>query len=211
MEFRDDLIEAQKARVDLFKWKLILVAGLGAAASGLVGTNPVRNAGLLLALIPLVSLYVDILCNDLTLRIVVIAKFLELVAKERAQTPAVQTGDNLNYERYEVFVSQATTMTSALRKRVSDYTPRKLIFRGGTFDAYAFFMLAQYLSTLTFVIGVFAAPCIFRLHGRDKIVAYLGAGIGLTGLVALYAAFANRFEAVQDLKQIDAEAARRTS
>jgi len=53
MELRGDLLEAQKIRVDLFKWKLILVAGLGAAASGLVGSNPAPNRGLLLALIPL--------------------------------------------------------------------------------------------------------------------------------------------------------------
>jgi hypothetical protein len=38
MELRDEIIESQKARTDLFKWKIILVAALGAIALGFEGS-----------------------------------------------------------------------------------------------------------------------------------------------------------------------------
>jgi len=56
VDLHSEVVETQKARVDFFKWKLILVASLGAAASGLVGTTealPLKHPGYVLSLIPL--------------------------------------------------------------------------------------------------------------------------------------------------------------
>ncbi len=49
MGLRDEIIESQKARADLFKWKIILVAAIGAAVLGvgdpLAGGKAAGQAG----------------------------------------------------------------------------------------------------------------------------------------------------------------------
>lgn len=78
-DLRTEIIECQKSKVDLLKWKLILTAGLGAAGLGAAGRG-LGQAGsgmpLLWALVPLVCAYVDIVCYHNDLRIMVIAQFL---------------------------------------------------------------------------------------------------------------------------------------
>jgi hypothetical protein len=73
-ELRAEILEAERSRSDLLKWKLVLVAGLGAIGIG-VQTNSGR-VPLVLIGIPLVCAYVDLLCRHLTLRVHVIGQFL---------------------------------------------------------------------------------------------------------------------------------------
>ena len=87
-KLRDEILEAQKMRADLIKWKLVLVAGLSAAGLGLHDAQ--RKVALLLCLIPFVCVYVDIVARHLNLRIHVIAEYLRR-----------QTGDPDS--AYEVF------------------------------------------------------------------------------------------------------------
>lgn len=69
-----EILECQRSRSDLLKWKLILVAGVAAAG---LGFAPGQNKQpLLLALIPFVCVYVDLLCSHQWLQIHVIAAFL---------------------------------------------------------------------------------------------------------------------------------------
>lgn len=89
--YRHEIIETQKVRSDLLKWKLILCAVLGGIGLGLrgvglrgmAGTNSFSSGGLdshiylTLCLIPPVCAYVDILCYHLNLRMFVIARFLK--------------------------------------------------------------------------------------------------------------------------------------
>lgn len=77
-KLRDEIIESQKARTDLLKWKLILVAVIGGAAFGIgseipQGKNPPY---VLLGLVPLVCLYVDAICIHNEIRIMAIARFI---------------------------------------------------------------------------------------------------------------------------------------
>lgn len=74
-KLREEIIEAEKMRADLIKWKLLLVAGLGATGLGLNGSS---HDGIteLLCLIPFVCVYVDLLARHLNLRIHVIAEFM---------------------------------------------------------------------------------------------------------------------------------------
>jgi hypothetical protein len=77
-KLRDEIVESQKARTDLMKWKLILVAAVGAAAFG-IGSNAATGSDppfVLLALIPWICLYVDAICIHNDLRIMAIARFL---------------------------------------------------------------------------------------------------------------------------------------
>jgi hypothetical protein len=76
-QIRDALIENQKTRTDLLRWKMILVAAIGAAASGAGGIDP-SHCSLLFSLIPLVCVYVDLLSRDQTLRILSITRYLQM-------------------------------------------------------------------------------------------------------------------------------------
>lgn len=95
---RAEVVESQKFVVDLERWKLILVAALGAAALGLgpgSGEGPQRSdreLEILLALIPLVCVYVDVLVYHNGLRILVISHFL--------QGPGHGDGFARSYERF---------------------------------------------------------------------------------------------------------------
>ena len=76
---RNELIETQKVRADLMKWKLLIVAGIGGAAlgfSGGDGGNPPTSAHLALAIIPLACVYVDLLCRHMSLRNKAIGLFI---------------------------------------------------------------------------------------------------------------------------------------
>ncbi|WP_009630110.1 hypothetical protein [Synechocystis sp. PCC 7509] len=79
--FRDEIVEAEKGRTDLLKWKLILVAALGAIGLGISNLSstakPILSLHLTLCLIPLVCVYVDLLCKHLQMRILVISKFFQ--------------------------------------------------------------------------------------------------------------------------------------
>lgn len=71
---RSEIVESIKIRADFLKWKMLLIAVLGAAALGLTSNN--HGAPELLGFVPLVCAYADILCIHTDLRIFVIAKFL---------------------------------------------------------------------------------------------------------------------------------------
>jgi hypothetical protein len=71
--FKNEIIEAERSRTDLLKWKLILVAALGAIGLGINSPGstlqPTLSLHLVLCLIPLVCVYVDLLCSHLGMRI----------------------------------------------------------------------------------------------------------------------------------------------
>jgi len=69
----NEIISAEKCRSDYLKWKLLLVAVLGAAGFGLGEKG--EPVPLLLALIPFVCIYVDLLCTNLKIRIILIGTF----------------------------------------------------------------------------------------------------------------------------------------
>jgi hypothetical protein len=77
---RTEIVESQKARIDLLKYKLIAIAALGSIGLGL-GSNQHNLQPLiqvsLLAIIPLVCLYIDQLCYHNTMRILVIGQFFK--------------------------------------------------------------------------------------------------------------------------------------
>ncbi len=76
---RHEIVELQKARIDLLKYKLLAVAALGAIGIGVGNyhTDGMAHPELVLAIIPLVCIYVDVLCFHNTIRILVIAQFLK--------------------------------------------------------------------------------------------------------------------------------------
>jgi len=92
---REELIETQKTRTALIKWKLILVSVLGATGLGFMESNSQINAELLLCLVPLVCAYVDMQYENLSFRIMAIATFLREV-----WTPPANTSEMQDYEKF---------------------------------------------------------------------------------------------------------------
>ena len=97
VELRGEILEAEKSRYDLLKWKLVLVSGLGAAGLGIgaKASDDFPYLDYLLCLIPLVCIYVDVLCLHMNLRIMVIGGFL------RCSSPADST-----VKKYEEFANR---------------------------------------------------------------------------------------------------------
>jgi len=89
-KLREEIIESQKSRLDLLKWKIILVAALGAAAFGVSAEKGTGGVPSLLALVPLVCLFVDIVCHHTDVRIMFIGSFLRTCDEPTASA----------YERY---------------------------------------------------------------------------------------------------------------
>ena len=77
---REEILQAQRVRSDLLKWKLVIVGALSAAGLGLAGSRATGHADLVLCAVPLVSLYVDLLAYHLSLRILVIGGYFRLEA-----------------------------------------------------------------------------------------------------------------------------------
>ena len=70
---REEIRESEKVRMDFLKYKLIAVGTIGS-----IGLGFSKNGNIIiLSLIPLVCLFVDILCYHNNLRIFVIASFLK--------------------------------------------------------------------------------------------------------------------------------------
>ena len=103
---RNEIIEAQKERTDLLKWKLIVVAGLAGIGfgffSGATGTDAGNLQGnetshLALSIIPLACLYVDLLCYNLQVRMMIIGLFMQTYRPSNGRT------DGEDYCKYEEF------------------------------------------------------------------------------------------------------------
>ena len=79
VDIRQEIRETQTTRSDLFKWKLIISAALGAVGLGITkgsqSNDYSSNLDLAFCLIPFVCACVDLLSYHLNLRILVINKF----------------------------------------------------------------------------------------------------------------------------------------
>jgi hypothetical protein len=186
-----EIIENEKARLDLFKWKVILVAGLGAAAAGLVGTQPIAPA-LPLALIPLVCIYVDLLCADLTLRIAVITRYLKLVHQEKGESPTDT--------EYAAFVGKADQLREIPTRRETTKMLLEALAKR-EWSAYGLAFIAQGISTFALSVGVIFWGCLFLSKPRAQFVVEV-AVLGIVSCAWSYLEYKRRFIAVNRLDSI---------
>jgi hypothetical protein len=96
---RAEILEAERSRSDLLKWKLVLVAALGAVGIGVNTEN--HRLPLVLVGIPLVCAYVDLLCRHLTLRVHVIAEFLR--GRQSRDAPDETRSEEDTFRAYESY------------------------------------------------------------------------------------------------------------
>lgn len=125
VKLRDEILQAQRQRGQLLKWKLLLVAGLGGAALGLGGETQTSRFHFLLFLVPLFCSYADILCRHLNLRILVIARYL------RSAGPA-------EWRAYEEFAAKAREVDAyRMEDWALEYSTRVLCVLIGLFGVCA--------------------------------------------------------------------------
>jgi hypothetical protein len=73
---RNEIIESEKARIDLLKYKLVAIATLGAVGIGVGNYAKGQGFTYAICIIPFAAIYVDLLCFHNTLRIRAIARYL---------------------------------------------------------------------------------------------------------------------------------------
>ena len=133
-KLRDEIIESEKARGDLIKWKLILVAAIGSVGLGL-GSNAtsMNNPTILLALIPLVCLYVDMVCYHNELRILIIGRFLRTGASDQTVQAYEQHAKNsrLGFSLEATALLAATVVVCALVVLVGIFNGLPGLFQNG--------------------------------------------------------------------------------
>lgn len=104
---RDELMQAQKNRSELLKWKLVLVSALGALGLGfsdVEGLNPAVSIELVLCCIPFVCAYVDLLCSHHALSSEVIGRFIR-------QCNCDNKEDSRLLKEYEQFVLDVRSLS----------------------------------------------------------------------------------------------------
>jgi hypothetical protein len=101
---RDEILQAQRTRSDLLKWKLGLLGVIGSVGLGFAGSRTEKHADLVLCALPLVCLYVDLLCRHLNLRMLVISAFMR-------RTGAIDPADRM-VKAYELSAQEARTMSA---------------------------------------------------------------------------------------------------
>ncbi|MCS6289101.1 MAG: hypothetical protein H8K10_09020 [Nitrospira sp.] len=111
-KLRDEIIESEKARTDMMKWKLILVAAIGAASLGIGSSaSPAGHPWVLLALVPFVCLYVDALCFHTEIRIMSVAQFLRTRAADSVERQYEEyCTQNRSHFSLEAFALLVTTV-----------------------------------------------------------------------------------------------------
>jgi hypothetical protein len=95
---REEIIQAHSTRSELLKWKLAIVGVIGSVGLGLAGAKTSKHADLVLAALPLVCIYVDLLCMNLNVRMLVIAAWM----RERETTDT----EDLALKDYEQFAER---------------------------------------------------------------------------------------------------------
>jgi hypothetical protein len=125
---RQETLQSQQTRSDLLKAKLAFVGVIGSVGLGLAGSQVSAHADLVLCAVPLVCVYVDLLCRHLSLRILVIGAFTA------AHPPKGEERETL--KAYEQFVEH--------RRKA----------QGGKVDPFALEDWAVSYSTLTLSLAV---------------------------------------------------------
>lgn len=128
--FKNEIIESEKSRIDLLKWKFIAIGALGSIGLGIkpLSSQALPKSGsyqpgvfltfsfastLIFCLIPLLCVYIDLLCKHLNIRILVVGNFF---LKEHKIEPNKNSDDNNKnsddnkilelYKEYEEFCDE---------------------------------------------------------------------------------------------------------
>ena len=91
------LLEAQKERGRLLRWKLAVIAAIGTVGLGLSESQPVAHVELVLGVLPLASSYIDLLCRSLSIR----TKLISNVIAERNEDATIEARLERAYQAFD--------------------------------------------------------------------------------------------------------------
>ena len=103
---RTEIIESQKARTDLLKWKIVLISALGAVGFG-ISKDASGPLPAVLGFIPIACAYVDLLCVHNDLRILVIGGFLREHLKAKPEDSDIQAYEDICENNRPVFLLES--------------------------------------------------------------------------------------------------------
>jgi len=180
---RTEIIESQKARIDLLKFKLIAVAALGSVGLGLGEYHSWLQEGLdvILCIIPFVCIYIDFLCYHNTMRILVIGQFLafkndgyEIYISELGGNNKKYNGAGYYFELEDFSLEWSSVLLSALLSIYGVYIANDRAL----FDFKVLIFSIPILFSL--VLVYFLKPKFLRLNNKihknfpDKLKRYTG-------------------------------------
>jgi hypothetical protein len=175
------IIENQKTRSDLLKWKLILSAGLasiGFGATPITSSVFMPQADYVLCGIPLVAAYVDLLCSHLSLRVQVIGKFIRLTQ--------FADDEDKYFHHYERFV-----------ELTRDNMSKKKILNAFALESWAMYASSLVLSGLTIMYGVMV-----RWNPEDSFHAlsfWVSGVAGIALVLGIFSSYKKRYQAINNV------------
>jgi hypothetical protein len=167
-QLRNEIIESQKVRSDLLKWKLVLVSSMGAAGLGLINQNTLPKISYVLCCIPFVCLYVDLLCKHLNIRMIVISHYFRVKGKIEYEAFA----DGVRKLPKLPDISGAKKPTSQQKKKekgVNAYGLEDIALHGSTaflsisVMIYGFFILVKWIQSTKVLWWTFVFSGLFGL------------------------------------------------
>lgn len=96
-----EIIESQRVRSDLLKWKIITIAVIASVGLGI--SSKYLKFELALCIIPFVMVYIDALCLHINLRIFSIAKW----HKTEKAKELINNSEFVYMQEYELFINKA--------------------------------------------------------------------------------------------------------
>ena len=172
---RQEILEAQKRRAELIKWKLLLVSTLAATGLGLTNSPSVPYVELVLCCIPFVCAYVDSLCYHQGLVLVVIGEFIR--ARADARTDAQ---DITEYEKFSLKV-------------------RQISYRNGKISAYDLERLNLRWSSLIFS----ASMAIYAItqHRNTSVPILFSGTIGILLTLLIQSSYETRRDKIREISE----------
>ncbi|WP_028573874.1 hypothetical protein [Desulfonatronovibrio hydrogenovorans] len=161
-KLRDEIIETQKVRSDLIKWKLVLTAVLGATGLGFKG-SPHDNISLLLCLIPLVCVYVDLTAQHLNLRIQAISSFI----RDYESSGSEDWKWMVSYERYAKTISKQAFSFETMVFKYSTMFISTLIILSAIFFYFNEDILKAHLFMFSGLFGMIGSYFIERSYEQN--------------------------------------------
>ena len=152
-------MDASRSRTDLLKWKLILVAALGAVGLGLNDSEniPILSSDLVLCLIPPVCIYADAICQHLQIRILIISDFFRTYEEENVSKD-IKSQEIEIFRRYESFCYD-------IRDQHSLFSLEDLVIQ---------------ISTIVLSALIMLAASIIPISSIDRSAIVVSGGIGIS-------------------------------
>lgn len=184
----DLVIDSQKNRFDLMKWKMLVSAtifGFGLGYSGNVRPDGSReNADLIICFAPLLATYIDFVYAHMSLRVQAIGRYLRL-SDDRAEKDE-------SFARYEAFSDMIRGFSVSQGKAER---PVNVFY----LEHFILYWSSIVISAIVLLYGVFyrSSPS----NPAGFLVFYASAGVGFISILVVHALYKERHYVIQHISK----------